>query len=245
MSRSKQAINLDIRPETLAVFVDDTGHPELKNEVVYGLGGCAILGSEYIQKISDPWREVRRKVTGSADTPLHAADFSTLYGHDKHNYETVNEFFQGHFYRLGTTYSSETIISDNIPYWTAMNAMLRLRINHILQSITCADVVIIFESSDRDNDAIKDAFQNVDLKNGKRSIPAECYFMDKSLNEPGLEVADFVVNPIGGFIRQKVENSNRRLLDFDAVFLKAPNGYASFMGVETVKYTVEILPDEN
>jgi hypothetical protein len=53
------------------VFVDDTGHEALvSGHPVYGLGGCAVMAGDLDRLIRHPWHEVRRKVTGSADTPL-------------------------------------------------------------------------------------------------------------------------------------------------------------------------------
>src|SRR5258708_38999028 len=67
-----------ILPEgSLVVFVDDTGHEALvPGHPVYGLGGCAVLSSDLDPIIRDPWRDVRRKVTRSPETPLHANAFA-------------------------------------------------------------------------------------------------------------------------------------------------------------------------
>ncbi len=42
INRREQA-NLILSPRCLAVFVDDSGHEELKGQKYYGLGGCAVL----------------------------------------------------------------------------------------------------------------------------------------------------------------------------------------------------------
>jgi hypothetical protein len=67
-----------ILPEkSFVVFVDDTGHEALvPGHPVYGLGGCAAMDKDLDRIIRQPWREVRRKVTGSPDTPLHANTFA-------------------------------------------------------------------------------------------------------------------------------------------------------------------------
>jgi hypothetical protein len=61
-----------ILPERcLAVFVDDTGHEALvKGNSVYGLGGCAAMSRDLQSIITQPWREMRKRVTGSPDTPV-------------------------------------------------------------------------------------------------------------------------------------------------------------------------------
>jgi hypothetical protein len=65
---------LTLAEQTLAVFVDDTGHERLvEGHPVYGLGGCAAMAHDLERIIRHPWHEVRRKVRGSPDLPLHAA----------------------------------------------------------------------------------------------------------------------------------------------------------------------------
>jgi hypothetical protein len=71
--------NLILPDRCLAVYVDDTGHEALMPEhSVYGLGGCAVMGRDLDRLILQPWREIRKRVTGSPDTPLHANKFPTL-----------------------------------------------------------------------------------------------------------------------------------------------------------------------
>jgi hypothetical protein len=68
---------LNLPEKSLVVFVDDTGHEALvEGHPVYGLGGCAVMASDLDGMVRHPWLEVRRKVTGSADRPLHAASFA-------------------------------------------------------------------------------------------------------------------------------------------------------------------------
>src|SRR6476660_3345580 len=70
------SMELKLPNDCLAVFVDDTGHEALvPGHPVYGLGGCAALAQDLDAFVRSPWREVRRQVTGSPDTPLHASEF--------------------------------------------------------------------------------------------------------------------------------------------------------------------------
>jgi hypothetical protein len=80
-------MELTLSETSLVVFVDDTGHEALiKGHTVYGLGGCAVLGAELDGVIRTPWREVRRKITGSANTVEgksgFAPDFKAVF-HDQ------------------------------------------------------------------------------------------------------------------------------------------------------------------
>jgi hypothetical protein len=86
---------------SLVVFVDDTGHEALvSGHPVYGLGGCAVLSEHLDALIRNPWREVRRAVTGSPDRPLHASDFGQSASPE--DIEAVASFFrQNPFFRFG------------------------------------------------------------------------------------------------------------------------------------------------
>src|SRR5437016_9760171 len=76
----------------LAVFVDDTGHEAFNGQSVYGLGGCAAMATDLDRLIRTPWREVRSKITGSSDTPLHAATFTQSASKEQMN--VIGEFFR-------------------------------------------------------------------------------------------------------------------------------------------------------
>ena len=70
-------MELTLPESSLVVFVDDTGHERLvKGHNVYGLGGCAVMANDLDRVVRQPWHAVRRRVTGSADTALHAASFA-------------------------------------------------------------------------------------------------------------------------------------------------------------------------
>jgi hypothetical protein len=69
---------LVVHDKCLIFYIDETGHEKLlRKEPVYGLGGCAVLGHDLDRLIFQPWRSVRRVITGSADTPLHASTLHT------------------------------------------------------------------------------------------------------------------------------------------------------------------------
>src|SRR5882757_9539996 len=106
--------HLILPEDSLVVFVDDTGHETLvPGHPVYGLGGCALLARDLDPIIRDPWREVRRKVTGSPDTLLHANTFAGFGTAE--NISTVAEFFRMQpFARLGAIISFKTALADEL-----------------------------------------------------------------------------------------------------------------------------------
>jgi|SRR5271166_3573688 len=98
----------------LVAFVDDTGHEALvPGHLVYGLGGCVVMEHDLDRIIRAPWREVRRAVTGSPDTPLHASSFSQGATHE--DIEAVAGFFrQQLFGRIGAIVSISTTLAQEI-----------------------------------------------------------------------------------------------------------------------------------
>jgi hypothetical protein len=236
-SQPIEVVHVEISPTMLVVFIDDTGNQSLpEQDPIYGLGGCAILGRDYIQQIYDPWREVRRKVTGCPDTPLHAADFSKFARENSQCYEVVNEFFQGSFYRFGASYTKKTEFLDGISNWHAMHLVIKARILDIIENIFCDHILLIFESSEKDNKNIATAFENIMISKDNSEIKISLYFMDKSKNEPGLEVADFVVNPIYSYIKKSLNNHNSESPDFNAVFRSVDREYVSFIDVTSISF---------
>jgi hypothetical protein len=226
--------NLILPDRCLAVFVDDTGHEALvPDQPIYGLGGCAALGRDFGRIISDPWRKVRQRVMGSPDSPLHANKFSRTAAPD--DISTVAEFFRLQpFARLGATISIRTALIDEWNVIRTMKEVLELRINEIVGHTLCREVKVIFESSQRVDKLIEDAFQNFEVRRGWKHIPSKCYFMPKAVGEPGLEVADFVMHAVGRQVRQNLKERGTFTPDFEAVFHGIDRRLSSFVEVEFI-----------
>jgi hypothetical protein len=161
---------------SLIVFVDDTGHEALvPGQPVYGLGGCAVMSEHLNTIIQLPWQEVRRKVTGSPNTPLHASDFSR--GSKRDDIEAVASFFHNQpFARLGAIISINTqLVQDHGPVPT----VLQNRIVDIARTTPFKELHVIFEASQRADPLVEDAMQGFGLEENGQSIPVECYFMPK------------------------------------------------------------------
>jgi hypothetical protein len=185
---------LILPPGCLVVFADDTGHEALvPGHPVYGLGGCAVMEHDLECVIRQPWREVRRAVTGSPDTPLHASTFSQRAS--RRDIEAVAEFFRRQpFARLGAINSISTTLLQELGPVPTIAKTLQNRVVEIARWTRFSDLKIIFESSDRADPLIKEAFQDFGLEEDGRPIPVDCYFMPKSAGDPALEVADFIMH---------------------------------------------------
>jgi hypothetical protein len=62
MANQKVAARLQVGPNCLLFFIDETGHETFadKNYPVFGLGGCAINSSSAAAVIAEPWRAMTR-----------------------------------------------------------------------------------------------------------------------------------------------------------------------------------------
>ena len=225
-------------PGCLVAFIDDTGHEALvRGHPVYGLGGCVVMGHDLDRLIRAPWREVRRTVMGSPDTPLHASSF--LQTATPHDIEAVTQFFrEQQFARIGAIVSISTTLAEEIGPAPTIAKTLQNRLLEIARWTSFTELKVIFESSDRANRLIEDAFQDFGLLENGSPIPIECCFMPKSAGDPALEVADFIVNAVGGQARRNLKQQGGFAKDFQAVFHSVDRKLASFMEVQVVSKKV-------
>ena len=234
MTSQGEQPKLLLRDRCLAVFVDDTGHEALaKGHPVYGLGGCAALGRDFERLIERPWKELRRRVTGSRDAQLHANRFA---GNPKiGDVEAVADFFRAQpFWRFGAVFTTETTLLPEISLMQTMKGVLQKRIQDIVEGTLCKEVSIVFELSRRTNDLVQKTFQQFEFNRGSKRIPSESYFMPKSAATPALEVADFVMHAVGRQARHNLMKRGSFLPDFCAVFHAVDPKLTSFMEVEAV-----------
>jgi len=226
--------NLVLPDRCLAVFADDTGHEALvAGHPVYGLGGCAVLARDLDQVTRRPWRELRRRVTGSPDTPLHANTFAGFATPE--NIAAVAEFFRVNpFARFGAIISTDTALADELGPVPTIAKVLQARIVDIARWTEFDSLAVIFESSQRADRMIEEAFQGFALEEGGAPIPVECYFMRREHGEPALEVADFVMHAVGRQARQNLKKRGDFVPDFCATFHSVDQKLTSFMEVASV-----------
>ena len=216
------------------MFVDDTGHEALvPGHAVYGLGGCAVMENDLDRLIRQPWREVRKAVTGSPDTPLHASEFSQ--GARREDIEAVAKFFREQpFARLGSIITIKSTLAPDLGPVPTIAKTLQARMVDIAQWTPFKELKVIFEASERAGPLIQAAFSDFSLAEDGRPIPVECYFMPKSANEPALEVADFIMHAVGRQARQNLKQRGVFVPDFKAVFQSVDQKLVSFIEIESV-----------
>lgn len=233
---------LTLLPETLYVFVDDTGHEHLAGSSFYGLGGCAVLGRDYERLIAGPWSLVRLVVMGDEHAALHAADFGRSA--TPHQLEDVVRFFREKpFMRLGAAGAVTTVLPDDIPLMQTVLGSLKLRIIEVAKWTPFTAIKVIFEANQRANRLVRRYFGDFRVTAEDKEVPVDCYFMPKSAKEPALEVADFIANAIGGHARHTlVDKKPGFRKDFRAIFHGVDPRLVSFIGIERVEEPQPPLP---
>ncbi|MGH9435465.1 MAG: hypothetical protein ACRD06_05645 [Terriglobia bacterium] len=149
--------------------------------------------------------------------------------------EAVARFFRDQpFPRFGAIISINTKLTDGMGAVRTIKEVLQAQITKIIQPILCREVKVIFESSGRADRLIEEAFQDLELRRGRKRIPSECHFMPKAAADPAMEVADFVMHAVGRQARQNLKDRTTLLPDFGAVFHPVDPRLVSFCEIESV-----------
>lgn len=139
-------MELNLTDRSFVVLVDDTGHEALvPGHSVYGLGGCAVLAADLESVIRHPWHEVRRRVRGSAETPLHAA----ALGHPPRSkdIQVVADFFRSQPFARIAIISNQSKRDDGIGIVNIIAETLKRRIVEIARWTPFSELHVIFEAS--------------------------------------------------------------------------------------------------
>jgi hypothetical protein len=221
----------------LLFFVDDMGHETFadRQHPVLGLGGCAVIGRDYNRTLSEPWKKLKGMHFGGRDIPLHAA---RLKAPTQTQINALGEFFERQLFgRFATVIKDTSTISPGLaPYQVVATSTMK-RFDHFLNicSSPPTQVAFIFEDSQRGNALAERYFGKLSVKDISSSIPARQAFMPKSANDPGLEVADFIIHAAGAQARNNRNGTKKIRRDFRAVFHKAPRHLVSYIEIDAAK----------
>jgi hypothetical protein len=148
----------------------------------------------------------------------------------------VAEFFRSQkFARIGALVTDMTASPDDITALRVMRYVLMKRIAEVSKWMNFQELIIIFESSQRVDAKVKAEFKDSKLYADGREVPIRLCFLPKAAGEPAAEVADFIVNAVGGQ-RQGTTGILRK--DFRAVFHDHDPRTVSFMKVSAVEISV-------
>jgi hypothetical protein len=231
---TKSGERLQVHPHCLMFFVDESGHEEFADpkHPVYVLGGCAIMAGAIETVLRGPWCAMKARHFGGADVPLHASE---LRNPTQEQREAVGEFFRKQvFGRFAVAMTAKTSLPDGVKPIQIMPGALRLRWQELAArfSPVPVEVAFIHEASTRGDPLLERYFgESVVVIDGKR-VPAHHCLMPKG--DEALEVADFIVQAVGGQARRGLKPGEKPRKDFDAV-LRANPSWSSFIAIDNAK----------
>jgi Protein of unknown function (DUF3800) len=217
----KLTFDEELKPsaDDLLVFVDDTGHETFAgNQGFYGLGSCVVLGAHY-GHLKERWRAVRKTINDDPDLPLHASEFERK----AENFAVLSEFFlDPSFVRIAATTTKSVSLPPGMVPCVPVMGQLQEEIAFIASAVPCKSVRIIVESSQRADPILQACFSQLTPINGASPLAVEKSLMPKSSNEPGLEVADFIVSAASSQVQRRLRSQKGQAPDFNDVFCRLP-----------------------
>jgi len=226
---------LNVSPNCLLVYVDETGHEEFRDPhyQIFGMGGCAVLAQLYLHHVDEPWREMKANYFAGLKIPLHACE---LRNPTQAQVKALGAFFcNGRFSRFAAVARMNTKIPKEITPHQLIAGTLMERVKEIAAAYQFDSVALIFESSSRSKRLIKQHFGSLGLirKNGT-PVTMHHAFMPKSCSESGLEVADFIIHAAGGKVWHHMKTGmNVQRRDFDCVFKNVSKSLVSYIEIDT------------
>jgi hypothetical protein len=221
----------------LLFYVDETGHEDFDDHQypVFGLGGCAQLAGLHHRHIDQPWRNIKDTLFPEfKDRAMHASE---LRHPTQSQLNALGEFFaEGLFSRLAVVTRCDVTLPTNYTTIDAvavafLNKAAKIAEHHLFDSLG-----FIFESSDRTNSAIRKAFSRFGLRREDGTpLPIDCLFLPKTAQDPGLEVADFIMHAAGGQMRKDREERKGFRKDFEAVFRSVPRKMVEFLELTRIE----------
>ncbi|QOL20334.1 3-deoxy-D-manno-octulosonic acid transferase [Candidatus Bodocaedibacter vickermanii] len=245
---SGESITLD--DSALLVFIDETGCEDLKDpkNPSFGRAGCAILSRHYNKSLRNPWLDMKKEFFGGMNVPWHTADINFT----EPRINAVNKFVDKPFVRFGAICTNKTDIDEKYSvHETISETFILQTIPNLIEKFKrISRICFIFESSKRLNTLVEAEFnphrirRHIDKKYNF-SMPIDCFFLTKTLNEPGLEVADLLAHTLG---RQNKNHMIQGKSDFTPDFKKTFHNQHSIGGcmfIESIKTNQSFLEQKN
>ena len=217
---------------SLSVYMDETGGERLKDpgSPFFGVGGCAQLSREFENSVNVPWRKLRQEQFPDVEGPLHAVEISKDLPLEKS--AALGTFFrQEKFYRPAVVVIRDTKKPNEMLEVECAVLAFAGKIGDLARESGCDEIFLVIEKSDRLQVPYMNAFSKFRaLDESGRAIPLVAGFMDKQLAQPGLEIADFILNAVAPQTRRWISGDCRLRQDFTAIF----DGYPGPMLIKEI-----------
>lgn len=233
--------SLNLTPDTLVVFIDETGNEDYSDpkNPTFGRGGCAILGNQYKPLLKKPWHKLKLGILGGRTKPFHATDFEQTKPTQR-QINRINAFLKRPFWRFAAMSDIRTNLPEGVDGHRAISLVTVNFVRRLAATFPhISTVALVFESSERGDKLVQRDFDlanmNLSNQNGQR-IEVDGYFMPKASMEAGLEIADLVVHTAGRQRRHELKGKDGSTKDFEAMYWHSPIPPA-FMSIDSVQLT--------
>ncbi len=204
------ASGLRLSDDLVLSFVDETGHDTFHDAAhpVFGWAGCAMTLSDYTS-VANAWSDMKAGYFAGVRV-MHAADLRRPTIEQLGALET---FFRTQpFSRFAAVTRRDARIEP--PVLNTLAGATAKQLEEVLRWLPFSRVATIFEAGAVWDEKVARMFGPMEVICDGKRLPVEKYRMAKTLAEPGLEIADFVANAVGGSARER--SVSRK--DFRAVF---------------------------
>src|SRR5271166_937925 len=211
--------HLGIPPNTLVFYVDDSGDERLNdcNHPIFAFGGVSCVSDFHIP-IAAAWQAMKRRVFPQVTGPLHAAAHMRERKLSEAKQAAVLQAMaHRELGRVGTLVTNQTIVRlDRIVQVACLTLVRRFE----SVAVGMAElglwrpsphqaIIVVFEVSPRLARQIEQHLSGARCAVAGLDLPIIGYFMPKSVANPFLEMADFVVNAIARNVKRQIASGRQ------------------------------------
>jgi hypothetical protein len=224
------------KPHTLLIYLDETGSEDIADpgHPVFGIGGCAVMVEQYLSDLYGPWRRMKADCFGGPDVALHASE---LRNPTPKQLDALSDFFSASgIFRFAAMMKLSTANRTELTNYQLTAYAVRMRVLDAVNRCICKQAIMFFEDSKRTRRLAERYFADfyqLRSTDGSETIQIDKYHMPKTVGDPGLEVADFVMHAAGGQVRERQKGNHRWRRDFQVVFQGARPELKSYIEVDT------------
>ncbi|APZ98454.1 hypothetical protein BWQ93_08085 [Sphingopyxis sp. QXT-31] len=222
--------------DEVIAFFDESGDETLKDpgNPTFVLGCCMVRGRD-LPALRQAWLDVREQVTGHRDRQMHMRNMRLGR---KRDYPVRRFFEQETFYRAGVAITDQTIFEmGEFPHKPVFGIALNL-VGQLMAAVMGGrpshGLCLIIEDNARLRPSYEAQLSTQRLSMDGISMPVSWALLDKTAEEPGLEIADFIAHSIAGFIRTERSAATKFAPRFGSIFPDLP--HAKFWELNTCRF---------
>jgi hypothetical protein len=151
--------------------------------------------------------------------------------------DAISDFFAQHFIRFAvTTTANATALPPHLVPMEPVLLLLKKYVSDLSALVAHYErAALIIESSERADPLLRQYFGELDLTRNGKPVDVEHCLTPKRANEPGLEMADFVVNAAGSAAQFRIKGRDKFPTDFIKVFHSVPAALLRYQHVVSVE----------